>query len=58
MTHKDASGRPAGNCPYYRKCVCTLALSGYCRSRDKRDPKWCHSGGKATWCALALRGRA
>ena len=54
----DATGKPASACLCYLHGVCTLALAGHCRSRDKRDPKRCHSGGKATWCGVALRRRA
>lgn len=55
LVQNDASGRPAGLCIGYRKGGCTLA--GYCPNRDKRDKTRCMSRGKASWCALALRGR-
>lgn len=57
-TPTDATGRPASLCTSYRKGACTLATTGYCPSRDKRDKTRCTSGGNAAWCALALRGRA
>jgi hypothetical protein len=55
MTRPDASVGSTGRCSSFAAGICHL--SGYCPNRDKRDPKKCLSGGKATWCGLEMRGR-